>query len=89
MCVLPGADGQDLEQAGGGHLQGRAELGHPWFLQQLQRLAQHGLCAAELGQDVQEPAGDGQGDVHGLVPNTQRKHRHQQEALLSFCRGNR
>lgn len=74
---LPGADGQYLQQACGGHLQGGAELGHSRFLQQLQRLPQHGLCPAELRQDIEESTGDGQGDVHRLVANTQCKHSHQ------------
>lgn len=87
--LLPSADGQDLQQAGGGHLQGCAELGHPRFLQELEGLPQHGLCAAQLRQHVEEPAGDGQGDVHGLVTDAQSKHCHQQEALLSFYIGER
>lgn len=81
---LPGADGQDLQQARGRHLQGCAQLGHAWLVKQLQRLAQHGLRPAQLGQNAEQAAGDGQGDVHRLVANAEREHRHQQEALLGF-----
>lgn len=83
----PSADGQYLQQAGGGHLQGGAELRHAGLLQELQRLPQHGLRAAELGENVEEAAGDRQGDVHRLVADAQREHGHQQEALLGFWDG--
>lgn len=73
---LPGADGQDLQQARGRHLEGGAELGHARLLQQLERLTQHGLRPAELGQNVEQTAGDGQRDVHRLVANAQREHGH-------------
>lgn len=85
--LLPGADGQYLQQAGGGHLEGGAELRHSGFLQQLQRLSQHRLRPAQLGQHTEQPAGDGQGHVHRLVADAQREDGDQQEALLSFWDG--
>lgn len=82
--LLPRADGQYLQQPCGGHLQGRAELRHTRFLQELEGLPQHGLCTTELGKHIEQPTGDGQRHVHRLVANTQCKHSHQQEALLRF-----
>ena len=80
----PSADGQDLQQACGGHLEGGAELGDAGLLQQLERLAQHGLCATQLGQHVEQAAGDGQGHVHRLVAHAEGEHRDQEEALLGL-----
>lgn len=86
-AFLPSADGQDLQQAGGCHLEGGTELGHSRFLQQLEWLTKHGLCPAQLGQNIEQATRDGQGDVHWLVANAQCKHCHQQEALLGFWDG--
>lgn len=81
---LPSANGQDLQQARGCHLQGCTQLGHARLVKQLERLAQHGLRPTQLGQNAEQATGDGQGDVHRLVANTEREHRHQQETLLGF-----
>lgn len=53
-------------------------------MKQLERLAQHGLRPAQLGQNAEQTAGDGQRDVYRLVANAKCEHRHQQEALLGF-----
>lgn len=73
----PGADGENLQQTSGRHLEGGAELRHSRFLQQLEWLPQHGLRPTQLWQNVEQTAGDRQGDVHGLITNAQGKDRHQ------------
>lgn len=73
----PGADGENLQQTSGCHLEGGAELRHAGLLQQLEWLPQHGLRPTQLGQNVEQTARDRQGDVHGLISNAQCKDRHQ------------